>query len=116
MNSLLRAAATAFLLFATLNAPAASAACDPRLLAADTTFPHESQRRGQSGTVVVDLVIDEDGRARAAQLHESSGYKLLDRAATQAALQHWQFDVSHCARSDLPASHRVAVEYRDSER
>ena len=94
---------------------AQDAACEPRVIAADATFPGESQRRGQAGTVVLDLVIDADGQPQQAAVKESSGYLLLDRAAQRSALDHWRFDVSHCARSDLPASHQVAVEFRNEQ-
>lgn len=86
--------------------------CDPRILDSAITFPTESERRAQSGTVVLELLIGADGRVTAADLAEASGYRLLDRAAQTAALQQWRFDVSQCERKDLPMKQRIAVEYR----
>ncbi len=39
---------------------------------------------------------------------------LLDLAAKRSVLEKWQFDVSHCAHT-FPATHQVAVEYRNEE-
>jgi len=91
----------------------AAIACDPRLVQDDTTFPMRSQLRGQKGVVFMDVVVDESGRAASVDLVDSSGYRLLDRAARESVLQNWQFDVSTCERKDLPVTHRIAVEYRN---
>lgn len=93
-------------------AAAAEDACAPRVLASDTTFPISSQLRHQTGTVYIDVVIAEDGRAREATVRESSGHRRLDRAARNSVANNWVFDVTGCERKDLPATHLVAVEYR----
>ena len=105
------AAATALL----LQAPIASAdaTCKPHLLQKDTSFPLGAQLRGQEGTVYMNVTIDENGRAQRADLHRSSGYRKLDRAATRSAVENWVFDVSACERKDLPVTHVVAVEYHN---
>jgi TonB family protein len=87
-------------------------ACHPRVLKSETRYPKVSQLRGQTGTVYIDVTVGEDGRAQRAQVHESSGFRLLDRAAAQSVANKWVFDVSTCERKDLPIDHRVAVEYR----
>jgi TonB family protein len=103
------AAATAL-----LQAPVASAdSCKPHLLQKDTSFPLGAQLRGQEGTVYMNVTIDENGRAQSADLHRSSGYRKLDRAATRSAVENWVFDVSACERKDLPVTHVVAVEYHN---
>lgn len=88
-------------------------ACAPHTVRNATTFPMRSQLRGHAGTVYLNVVIGEDGRVQRAALQQSSGYRLLDRAATRSVIDNWVFDVSGCARKDLPANHRVAVEYRN---
>jgi TonB family protein len=104
------AAATAL-----LHAPLASAddTCKPRLVQKETTFPLSAQLRGQEGTVYMNVTVDENGRARTADLNRSSGYRRLDRAATRSAVENWLFDVSACERKDLPVTHVVAVEYHN---
>ena len=98
-----------------LHAPLASAdpTCKPRLIQKETSFPLSAQLRGQEGTVYMNITIDENGRARHADLNRSSGYHRLDSAATRSAVENWVFDVSACERKDLPVTHVVAVEYHN---
>ena len=93
----------------------AGPACDPHVLDSPTKFPLRSQLRGQAGTVYLDVRIDHSGRVASTDLIQSSGYRLLDRAARESVAKDWRFDVSDCVRKDLPATQRVAVEYRNDE-
>lgn len=101
---------------ATLAVPltAMADACDPSVIHSNTTYPDQSLRRNQSGTVYINVTVDEQGRAQSAELQRSSGYSLLDRAAMRSVLQNWVFDVSTCERKDLPANDLVGVEYRNA--
>ncbi|MGH8185438.1 MAG: energy transducer TonB [Steroidobacteraceae bacterium] len=99
-------------LYAT-TAAAADGACAPHVIESETLFPKRSQLRGHEGTVYIDVVVDANGRAQKADLQRSSGYRLLDRSATQSVLNNWVFDISTCERKDLPIIHSVAVEYRN---
>jgi TonB family protein len=98
-----------------LAAPLASAdsVCKPHLIQKQTSFPLGAQIRGQEGTVYMNVTIDENGRAKSADLNRSSGYRKLDAAATRSAVDNWLFDVSACERKDLPVTHVVAVEYHN---
>ena len=88
--------------------------CAPHVVQSDTKFPVRSQLRGHHGTVYLNVSVDENGRAQAADLKHSSGYRLLDRAARSSVINNWVFDVSTCERGDLPVNHLVAVEYRQN--
>jgi TonB family protein len=104
------AAATALL---TTSVASADTTCKPRLIEKQTSFPLSSQIRGQEGTVYMNIVINENGRAQRADLERSSGYRKLDRAAARSAVDNWVFDVSACERKDLPVTHVIAVEYHN---
>lgn len=66
-------------------------------------YPDSARRRGQEGTVQLEVKVKADGRAAKVKLVSSSGFKSLDRAA-QKAVRTWQF---------LPASYQgLAVESR----
>jgi TonB family protein len=80
-----------------------------------TEFPVRSQLRGHKGTVLINVTLDESGRATTAEVQRSSGHVALDRAATRSVLNNWQFDVTRCDHADWPAIHQVAVEYRNEE-
>lgn len=116
MTTILVTALTILAGAAAFTSPATASAddaCAPRVLESETKFPISSQLRHQAGTVYIDVVIDEAGRAQMATVRESSGYRRLDRAARNSVVNNWVFDVSGCERKDLPATHVVAVEYRN---
>ena len=115
MNSLIATTLSVLTTLAALPTPSSADACHPRVVEDDTAFPMRSQMRGQKGTVFLDVLVDERGRASIVDIVDSSGHRLLDRAAEQSVLDRWQFDVSECARNDLPVTHRIAVEYRNDE-
>lgn len=89
--------------------------CTPHIVESPTTFPIRAQVRGQEGIVYINVRIDESGKAASTELHQSSGYRLLDRAAQQSVSENWVFDVSDCVRKDLPATHLVGVDFRNEE-
>ncbi len=51
------------------------------------TYPIASRRRGEEGTVILDVSVGADGRAAAVTLVSSSSFPDLDRAAVRAAEQ-----------------------------
>lgn len=108
---------SALLLLATssifLASPATEAACAPTVSASPTSFPLRSQQRGQKGVVVLNVKVDSSGRVADAQVLRSSGFRLLDRAATSSIRERWMFDVTSCERKDLPASNLITIEYRN---
>lgn len=95
-------------------ATAIPASCGMRVVQSNTDFPERAQLRGQKGTVLINVTLDADGHATGADVERSSGHLLLDLAAKRSVLEKWQFDVSHCAHT-FPATHQVAVEYRNDE-
>ncbi|MDR2128907.1 MAG: energy transducer TonB [Burkholderiaceae bacterium] len=54
-------------------------------------YPHQSRRLGERGTVIVRVLIGENGRARQASIHKSSGYDRLDRVALETARDRWRY-------------------------
>ena len=51
------------------------------------SYPIGARRRGEEGTVVLDVAVTADGHASSVRLVSSSGFKDLDRAAERAAEQ-----------------------------
>lgn len=54
------------------------------------SYPEPARRREQEGTVILLLRVGVDGHVEEAQLHQSSGHRLLDEAALEAA-RAWTF-------------------------
>jgi len=53
-------------------------------------YPAMSRRLGETGNVIVRVLIDTEGRAREVRLQRSSGHDRLDGAALQA-VRHWRW-------------------------
>src|SRR5690349_14535753 len=69
--------------------------CEPRIVRAQTHYPKDAQDRGNGGTVRVQVVLDKEGRVTQSQVTQSSGSKVLDRAAQASVSNDWRFEVSH---------------------
>lgn len=50
-----------------------------------------SRRLGESGRVVVRVLIGPDGRAQEARIQRSSGYERLDQVALETARDRWRY-------------------------
>ncbi len=62
-----------------------------RLLSAEPPrYPTEARRRRETGTVVLMVVVDEEGRVGAISIAESSGVERLDKAALNA-VRRWRW-------------------------
>ncbi|MCK4667387.1 energy transducer TonB [Candidatus Dependentiae bacterium] len=48
-------------------------------------YPKESRKQLQSGLVVLQIIVDKDGRPRSVEIQKSSGYIELDKLAIEAA-------------------------------
>lgn len=55
------------------------------------TYPPEALRSGQAGTVLLQVLVDTDGRPLQVDVARSSGHRSLDRAARRHVLAHWTF-------------------------
>ena len=54
------------------------------------SYPSSSRSRGHTGTVVVEFVIEENGRVLSASVQKSSGWPELDQSAV-ANMRRWKF-------------------------
>ena len=54
-------------------------------------YPPMSRRLGESGRVVVRVLIGPDGRAQEARIQRSSGYERLDQVALETARDRWRY-------------------------
>jgi protein TonB len=54
-------------------------------------YPLVARRRGYEGRVVLDVLVDREGRVRDLSVSQSSGHGVLDRAATKA-VKDWLFE------------------------
>lgn len=69
-------------------------------------YPEAARRRGQQGTVQLEVLVLADGRVGNTRLYASSGYKTLDRAA-RTAVKRWQFEPA--TSYAVPVESRVVI-------
>ena len=77
-------------------------------------YPTPSRRRGEEGTVLLDVVVNAGGSADAVSVQRSSGYPLLDRAAV-AAVRNWTFEPARFQGVALSSHVVVPVRFSLSE-
>ncbi len=63
---------------------------DPKFHNRKPSYPDEAARRGEQGAVVLMIHVSPDGLVRGVDIAQSSGFRLLDRAAREA-VQTWHF-------------------------
>jgi protein TonB len=64
---------------------------DPRRPNSQPDYPSASRRLGEEGSVVLLLLVKEDGKVGDAKVDSSSGHPRLDEAAVKEALRRWKF-------------------------
>jgi TonB family protein len=115
MNAIFITGLTILAASASISAtPSHAEDCGMRVVQSKTDFPIRSQMRGLKGTVVLNVTLDEKGHVTGAEVDRSSGHLSLDLAAARSVRDQWQFDVTDC-NHQWPATHQVAVEYRNEE-
>jgi protein TonB len=75
-------------------APPAGPIAGVRLEYADAPsppYPRDALRAGLQGTVMLQVLVDVDGRPLQVDVERSSGHRILDNAARRYVLQHWTF-------------------------
>jgi TonB family protein len=76
------------------------------------SYPAESKRLDEQGTVILTLVVRADGRVASAEVETSSGFSRLDEAAISHAVSNWRF--LPATENDTPISkqHTLAVKFQ----
>lgn len=54
-------------------------------------YPREAIRDGLTGTVLLQVLVDVDGKPLEVKISRSSGHRTLDQAARKQVLGHWRF-------------------------
>jgi protein TonB len=54
-------------------------------------YPRDALIGGLQGTVLLQILVDVDGRPLQVDVHRSSGHRRLDDAARKFVLKHWTF-------------------------
>lgn len=74
-------------------------------------YPRIARKRGYQGTVVLEVLVDQNGRVGDLRLFTSSGYSILDRKA-MASVKWWLFEPGMKGDKKLDMWVRVPVSFQ----
>ncbi|MBQ4132601.1 MAG: TonB family protein [Desulfovibrionaceae bacterium] len=74
-------------------------------------YPALARKRGQSGTVLLRVVVRPDGSPAVVEVKHSSGYSLLDESA-RSTVQKWRFQPSMQGGQAVQGEFLLPVEFR----
>ncbi|MGI9304701.1 MAG: energy transducer TonB [Gammaproteobacteria bacterium] len=75
-------------------------------------YPRRSRHRAEQGTVMVAILVGEDGSVRQAQVTESSGYRLLDGSALSTVKSKWHFKPAVQGGKPVASGVTVPIEFK----
>ncbi|WP_430387420.1 energy transducer TonB [Dyella sp. 20L07] len=75
------------------------------------TYPSQALRSHMEGTVVLKVLVNEQGVPQEATVEQSSGYALLDRSARDQVLRGWKFQPATVNGQPARAWARVPVTF-----
>jgi len=78
---------------------------------APLSFPTQALRQHMHGTVLLRVLVDENGKPMEVQVEQSSGYVLLDRSAREQVLANWRFQPAEIQGHAVRAWARVPVSF-----
>jgi len=74
-------------------------------------FPAQALRQHLQGTVLLRVLVDENGAPVQVEIEHGSGYALLDRSAREQVLAHWRFQPAMVNGHAVRAWARVPVSF-----
>lgn len=74
-------------------------------------FPAQAIRLHMQGTVMLRVLVDENGKPLDVEIEKSSGYPLLDKSAREQVLASWQFQPAVVQGQSVRAWARVPVSF-----
>ena len=75
------------------------------------SYPGLARKRGQEGTVILQVLVNEQGRVEDLQIENSSGFGQLDRAAL-SAVRKWNFEPGRQGEERIAMWVRVPVTFK----
>jgi protein TonB len=93
----------------TFYLPGGASGTGGRLKNPAPAYPYAAIRQGQQGLVVLEVLVDKGGRPASVEIHQSSGFTLLDQSALWT-VRRWKFDPAHVGL--IPTNARIRVPIR----
>ena len=74
-------------------------------------YPESARREGREGSVLLRVLIDDQGRSKQVEVNHSSGSDALDRAAAEA-IKRWRFHPARHGQNPVESWVRIPIEFR----
>jgi TonB family protein len=74
-------------------------------------YPKRARREGWEGTVLLEVLIDSQGRPERVAINRSSGFAVLDHAAREA-VESWRFRPASLGTRQIASTARVPIVFR----
>jgi protein TonB len=74
-------------------------------------YPTMAKRRGYQGIVVLDVLVNKDGKAESVRLAKSSGHDILDRAAVKG-VKEWLFHPAKEEKEPVDAWVKIPIKFQ----
>ena len=74
-------------------------------------YPDSARREGREGSVLLRVLVDDQGRSKHVEINHSSGSEILDRAAADA-IKRWRFYPARYGDQPVESWLRVPIEFR----
>ncbi len=81
------------------------------LAAPPPKYPRPALQRRLTGTVVLMILVDAEGKPISVNIEQSSGHAVLDREAIQHVLRRWRFEPARQAGVAMSAYARVPIDF-----
>jgi TonB family protein len=77
-------------------------------------YPDNARKEGREGTVLVRVLVGEDGKSKSLEVARSSGFEPLDRAAIKA-VQSWRFNSAQYGDKRVESWVHIPIVFRLSD-
>jgi protein TonB len=74
-------------------------------------YPESARREGREGRVLLRVLIDDQGEAKAVEVSRSSGSDALDQAATHA-IKRWRFHPARAGEQPIESWVNIPIDFR----
>jgi TonB family protein len=74
-------------------------------------YPDSARKQGREGTVILRVLVDEEGRSKSLEVNHSSGFEALDRAALNT-VRDWRFNAARHGDQPIESWVRIPIDFR----
>ena len=74
-------------------------------------YPERAQREGWEGTVLLRVLVNQEGKPQSVEVGQSSGFEALDRAAVKT-VQQWRFHPARSGQKEIESWVKIPIVFK----